>query len=171
MKINTKTATPIKNSPHSFQNDNKFIPAAALFHDEDDNNNNSKMGRTILFETVVVSTPVLASSRLNQPESDDKKRLLTKNEVDELNSMLNSLYLDSTTPTKKATIPLKVVEEEEKVVIHKREKESSSSLSSAALSSSSASSNVLGRCSLAVYDDKTKVLVEVSRSARLAFKQ
>lgn len=167
MKINTKTATPIKDSPHSFQNENTFIPATKFNNDGGGDDDDDDKGRTILFHTVVVSTPVLASARLlNQPDeaADKKKRFLTKNEVDELNGMLNSLYLDtapistSAKETKATTTTSVVVHKEEKVAITKDDVESPST-------------TFLGRCSLVLYDAKTNDFIQVLRSARLAFRQ
>jgi hypothetical protein len=177
MKINTKTTPPVKGSPHSFQNDNRFIPATAF-----EEGNSKGEGRAIFYESVVVSTPVLASARLHSPESCKNKSVLTKIDVDELNSKLNSLYIGSPTSTTKETTteiskkeapsakctPIqkkeevqkdqkvqKFREEEEPVVIVK---EVQTCLFS------------LGRISLTVYDCKTNGFIEVLRSARLALK-
>jgi len=98
MKFNTKSLTPTTKD-YSFTNDNTFIPTKRQQADHGDG------GREILYETVVVSTPVLASARVFNDETPDKKkkRLLSKNDVDELNDMLGSLYLGAA-PSSAATI-------------------------------------------------------------------
>jgi hypothetical protein len=152
MKFNTKLATSVKDSPNSFENKNTYIPDEAFV------SNDSKEGRTILFETVVVSTPVLASARLNQPDGDgSKKRLLTMDEVDELNGLLNSLHIHDKIVPKSSLVtadsgtrtPIKrdMVARAKKVAPN------------------------LGRCSSTVFDEKSKSVVEVKRSARLAVQQ
>lgn len=180
MKINTKTATPIWGSPHSYQNENKFIPASAY----DDQRQGE--GRTVRFETVIVSTPVLASARLHSPENSScqaNKRVLTKDDVNELNSRLNSLYLGSPTKSStnvsKATIttsPCKStpVKREEKTVVKKEPKEHKVVVEEKVAvrpKRENVSLFSLGRYSLTIYDFKTNGFIEVLRSARLALKQ
>jgi hypothetical protein len=152
MKFNTKFTTPVKDSPNSFENKNAYIPDEAFVSDD------SKEGRTILFETIVVSTPVLASARLNQNDGDgSKKRLLTKDEVDELNGLLNSLHIhDKTVPKSSlATADSGTQTPIKQELIGRAEKVAPN----------------LGRCSSTVFDKKSKSVVEVKRSARLAVQQ
>lgn len=184
MKINTKTATPVKDSPHSFLNENKFIPSSAMHisntADDDDAGKKApstpppppSCGRTILYETVVVSTPILASARIQNngshhhlttttdAERDSAtatKRLLTKDEVDALNTMLNSLYLDNRR---------RLSESVKKAIVVAKKEEVPALASPASLSTTT----FLGRCRLAIYSAKTNDFIEVWRSARLAFK-
>lgn len=173
MIFNTKTATSVQDYFHFFVNNNKFIPAntSTIANKEDkteDENVEQQEGRTILYETFVVSTPVLASARIHQLEKDsakNDKRLLDKSDVDELNKLLNSLYLDknnnknnnnnNNTQSKTSDGDVKLKE-----VISKTEPESTTTTTT---------SHPLGRCHLAVYSDKTKGFVGAVRSSRLAF--
>jgi hypothetical protein len=154
MKFNTKFATPVKGSPNSFENKNAYIPTRAF------ESNDPKEGRTILFETVVVSTPVLASARLNQPDGDgSKKRLLTKDEVDELNGLLNSLHIHDTIAPKSSLV---TADSGTQTPIEKKQD---------MITQSEKVAPNLGRCSSNVFDKKSKAFVEVKRSARLAVPQ
>lgn len=107
MIFNTKTATPVQGSSNSFVNPNKYIPSNRSGTDKD---SNSTEGRQIYFETILVSTPVLVSARLNPKDPSPTKRALTKSDVDDLNYMLHSLCIgnDKVKPvaTTKLTGPL-----------------------------------------------------------------
>ena len=148
MKINTKTATPVKGSPNSFVNDNKAIPASRLQDKPND------QGREILYETFLVTTPVLASARLNPPQDGSPKRFLAKSEVDELNDMLNSLYIGSPSPSSPAT------KKEDPATVKKEIK------AEAGETKEQDDEQTLGRCESSVYDPKSESLMTVLRSVR-----
>jgi len=138
MFFNTKTSKQI--SPNSYRNDNKFIPISRSTEEGE------QEGRQVYYETIVVTTPVLASTRIHDSESP--KRLLNKSQVDELNDLLNSLYLgdsSATTPTKKEGPPVKSQDHE----------------------TNSDDQVVLGRREQSIFDAKTKSHRTVWRSARL----
>jgi len=61
MKVNLKAASSVLGSPYSFQNDNSFIPRGAS---DDDDSGTPQQGRQVLFETTIIASPVLRSSRL-----------------------------------------------------------------------------------------------------------
>ena len=88
MIFNTKTMTPMQGSPNSFVRPNDYIPGNSSSSGQESKAN---AGRQICYETILVSTPVLVSARLNPKDPSPTKRVLTKSDVDELNQMLNSL--------------------------------------------------------------------------------
>jgi len=155
MKINTKTATSV--SPHSFETPNKYIPDGAA-------KSSNGQGREVLYETVVVSTPVFASARIHENQaSSGQKRLLASDDVDALNDMLEKLYIGSSpaskTTTTTTTPPIKkeaVVKEEDECKNENDEQQEASS------------SFFLGRMFQSIYSAKTETHVVVKRSARLA---
>jgi len=61
MKVNLKAASSVLGSPYSFQNDNSFIPRGAS---DEDGSGTPQQGRQVLFETTIIASPVLRSSRL-----------------------------------------------------------------------------------------------------------
>jgi len=171
MKINTKTASPIQGSPNSFLNENKCIPTSRL-QEDDEQPSGDVLGREILYETVVVSTPVLASARINNnnnnntndtdsPEAVEPKRLLSKSDLDELNEKLQSLYIGSPAMVKAETPEkptMKVVKEETtiKKVIFKEETKDDYD-----------DAEPLGRFEKSIFDTKSKTSKVVFRSVRL----
>jgi len=104
----------------------------------------------VYYETIVVTTPILASTRIH--ESESPKRLLEKSQVDELNDLLSSLYLGSsgTTP---ATTPTK----------------ESSTLRDEPEETKEDDDECLGRREQRMFDAKTKSSKTVLRSARLFY--
>ena len=161
MKFNTKTATPFnKQSPNSFIHDNTFIPADRQ-HDSNMNNDNyDGEGRSILFETVIVSTPVLVSTRVSDHDvtgSPPRRALLASPQVDDLSDMLHALTIGGS-PTARATFnvgatpPLTTPHRIKQDVVVPSLVNSSSSL--------------LGRCEVSVSNCKTQLPQTVLRSAR-----
>ena len=80
----------MQGSPNSFVRPNDYIPGNSSRSGQESKANE---GRQICYETILVSTPVLVSARLNPKDPSPTKRVLTKSDVDELNQMLNSLYV------------------------------------------------------------------------------
>jgi hypothetical protein len=159
MKLNTKTATPFnKNSPNSFIHDNAFIPANRQ-HDGNNNNDNDHEGRTILFETVIVSTPVLVSSRAANHDvtgSPPRRALLASSQVDDLSDMLHTLSIAGS-PAARAAVNVgatpRLIKQEVDVV-------------PTAAAFVKSSSSQLGRCEVSVSNCKTQLPQTVLRSAR-----
>ena len=158
MKLNTKTATPFnKQSPNSFIHDNTFIPADRQ-HDSNMNNDNyDGEGRSILYETVIVSTPVLVSTRAADHDvtgSPSRRALLASPQVDDLSDMLHALTIGGSpaTFTVGATPPL--------TTPHRSKQEAFGP------SLVNSSSSLLGRCEVSVSNCKTQLPQTVLRSAR-----
>jgi hypothetical protein len=174
MKINTKVTTPIKGYDHSYYHENKYIPTASIqdFENNDGNNNEQEpTGRIVKYETIVITTPILRSQRIDivykkqkstcassdGPSSTGKatpRVLLSKDDVDEINTKLNSLYIHD--PDDDAMIPSK------SIVINCQKSGSGNQ-------AETNQTTFLGRCTLFVYNSSSRTFVEVIRSARLAF--
>jgi hypothetical protein len=91
MKIDTRKITAARKAfPHSIQTRNKYIPQAS-YEKSKTNAGSNDNGREILYETVIVAVPVLASVRLQRT-----KRLLNKAELDKLTQKLDKFYVAST---------------------------------------------------------------------------
>ena len=160
MKLNTKTATPFnKQSPNSFIHDNTFIPADRQHDGNMNNDNYDGEGRSILFETVIVSTPVLVSTRVSDHDvtgSPPRRALLASPQVDDLSDMLHALTICGSPVARAinvgATPPLTTPHRIKQDVVVPSLVNSSSSL--------------LGRCEVSVSNCKTQRPQTVLRSAR-----
>ena len=108
MKFDTKQATPVKDSPHSFVSPNKYIPESKA-------DDESGLGRTKLYEVVLVASPELKSARI-QGNTSESKRVLNKDGVDELNDILNKLHLDD---SPKSVLAPKSIATKKKQVVNK----------------------------------------------------
>jgi len=88
MKFDTKkNSTPFAASPeHCFLQDNPYVPS------DEESSPLDNLGRQVLYEPSIFYTPIYASQRIfDQP--DRKKRLLTKDSMDELNQQLEALFI------------------------------------------------------------------------------
>jgi hypothetical protein len=161
MKINTKdksTTTPLrkKQYSHSYYHENKFIPGASVgdFNDSDDE---PAVGRIVRYETILVTTPILTSSRTQKKtksgssmaSSKGRSKRLNKDDVDELSSRLEALYIRDTLGESHQANHMSGKSEGKKP---------------------EPPTTFLGRCSLVIYNSATQGFIEVIRSARLAFK-
>ncbi len=169
------TAAPIQGYSNTYYLENKYIPAASVrdLDDNDDtneekdneyNSNDGHNGRTLRYDTITMTSPVLSSARLVKRTS---KRYISNNDVHELNEKLQALLLSTRhddenedddnddndanlktlggkKPTK-SNIPV--------VELTKRDQ---------------ATTTYFGRCSLMVYNSVTNNFVQVVRSARLS---
>mmetsp|Transcript_19019 Transcript_19019/g.31554 ORF Transcript_19019/g.31554 Transcript_19019/m.31554 type:complete len:139 (+) Transcript_19019:173-589(+) len=86
MKISTRHTNPL-NSPSCMVNPNQSIPrnAGAI-------TTPSKNGRQIKFEPTVVFTPVMTSNRTKR--SSPEKPRLSQTQVDDVCTLLSSLFID-----------------------------------------------------------------------------
>jgi hypothetical protein len=99
MKINTKETTPL--SPSILVRPNRFILEEDVLNTTTNNDKtsdtdtrNDDEGRKVKYEPTMIFTPVMSSSR-TQRGSPDRPRL-ERNEVDEVCTMLNRLFLKET---------------------------------------------------------------------------
>jgi len=172
MQFNNKTASPIKGSPNSYLNENKYIPASRS-HNEPDSCDNQ--GRGIFYETVLVVTPVLVSARLN-PDNGSPKRLLTSSDLDEVNDMFSALYLGGGGEGSTATINHNALDEVNgmfSALYLGGEGSTPTSKHNAPTTESKVQEDQqcddhLGRCEQTIYDMKSKSTKVVLRSRRLA---
>ena len=90
---------PSKVSPnHAFEKINKYIPTSDRVDDndeikKDDNSNEDDevLGRRVLYEPYLIYSPVLASQRVHSSNNNTSKRLVTKEEMDNLNRQLQDM--------------------------------------------------------------------------------
>ena len=133
MKINTKKNT-IKLSPTCMINDaNKTIDIDAKPFD--------KMGRTVKYVPTMIFTPVMSSDRTKRTSPEHPR--LTKDDIDEVSTMLSNLFI-------------------------KKETEDDSTTSSNEDDVETDDDNSLGRFKDTTVSSKSKKEVSVLRSARLA---
>lgn len=154
MKINTKKATPVKNAPNCYINENPAYPNDVASGYESDG-----LGRERLFHTLVVSTPVLASSRIHnkQCNSSGRKSFLSDHDVTCLTNEFKTLYVGS--PLLK--VPDKVSAKVEHDTRDDRSNEENKSIPS---------TPVLGIIEKIIFSFKANKEIKVKRSARLASK-
>jgi hypothetical protein len=168
------SVTPIQGYSNAYYCDNKYIPSTSVLdlevpthnnneeneekdsevHDNDDDCN----GRVLRYETVTITSPVLASARLVQRTT---KRYVTDNDVNELNDKLQSLLLNTRNDEKE--------DDDDDTNINHRSDKKHLPLVVELTQREQATTTYFGRCSLVVYNSMTHSFVEVIRSARLAF--
>lgn len=85
--LNQKLLTPSQESPDHvvFRKTNLVVPPV-----QDKEDDQRCLGRQILYEPMLVMTPVLASQRI-QNQDDTKKRLITAADVDALTAQLDTM--------------------------------------------------------------------------------
>jgi hypothetical protein len=95
--LNKKALTPSMQSPERvYFRKNALVPATPT--------GGSDLGRETLYEPVLVCSPVLASQRVHLDSHQEKKRLITADEVSELTKQLNAmLHIVDQTPTVQRT--------------------------------------------------------------------
>jgi hypothetical protein len=169
MKSDTRNVTPIsKDRPYSFETPNRYILEASERCDSD-----STEGRKILYETVVVATPVLASARIHELQQEEQKncRFLDRSQVDELNAMLHSLYISTPTTT---TTPSSSGSSGESAACSLEENEVASTddhestVKNAPVEEEVQHKHELSRRTVSWYSRKAKAHVTVTRSIRVA---
>jgi hypothetical protein len=193
MKFQTSktSVTPIQGYSNAYYSHNKYIPSSSVhdlehddevneekddeIHDNDDDDDDDEEcnGRVLRYDTVTITSPVLASARLVHRPSSKHNRYVTDNDVNELNDKLQSLLLNTRNDEK---------EEEDdnnddtKCKQYRGSKWQHNNMMTnrnvpqvELTQREQSTTTYFGRCSLVVYNSMTQNFVEVVRSARLAF--
>jgi hypothetical protein len=218
MKLSLSTSTtitPIKGYTNVYYNENPYILSTSVQDFEVVENENKKdaalnvetegvgtsrtksdrnVGRIVQYETITVTTPVLTSARLKQAhkacsEEETTKRVLDRDDVDELNEKLQSLLLLQDNCNDTTTTENVRVETDHIRTATSRGKNNTNDTKSSneikkwknttttmdldhcnrtAVSGSTKTTNYYGRCTVTTYNSMTNDFVEVTRSARLA---
>jgi hypothetical protein len=151
MKINnTKKCTPIKGTSDSIMvHPNKFIENAATVLAPAAVSTDEVYGRESKYLPNIVCTPVMTSKRF-----DSHDRLLSHDDVDELNQKLENLFMDKGSNEDKSKLKEKV---------HESKEEEATFEKVAVVEPAS----VVGRFQKVVFSYKTNTASKVSRSVRL----
>lgn len=190
MKINTKKCSPIRAASGGLDDDfilrhpNKYIvddgydekrrDGSDNDDDSDDNDDNDDYGRKVQHLPKVVYTPVKVSLRKsfgsgNITSPYMKKRAVTDSEMDELNSCLESMYVDKSDDN--GDDETKEEDCDDKVEVEERKTSKSSSKNGNECYNLDEEGNLMGRIPKYHFDSKTGKASTVLRSARSAKKK
>jgi hypothetical protein len=161
MKINTKECTPIKGTPDWVMvHPNKFIESGATVFAPAAESTDEVCGRESKYLPYVIYTPVMTSKRL-----DSHSRLLSHDDIDELNQKLENLLMDKGINEDKSKPKEKDEESkdehEQQYPVSKEYDATSEEVAVVGLSS------VVGRFQKVVFSYKSNTASKVSRSVRL----
>jgi hypothetical protein len=160
MKINTKKCTPIKGTPDSVMvHPNKYIDNGATVLPPAAESTDEVCGRERKYLPNIIYTPVMTSKRL-----DSHHRLLSYDDIDELNQKLENLFMDEGSNKKKSQPKEK---EEESKDEHANNPVSKKDESTSEEATVAKPSSLEGRFQKAVFSYKSNTSSKVSRSGRL----
>jgi hypothetical protein len=160
MKINTKKCTPIKGTPDSVMvHPNKYIDSGATVSPPAAESTDEVCGRERKYLPTIIYTPVMTSKRL-----DGHHRLLSHDDIDELNQKLENLFMDKGSNKDKSQPKENEEEskdEHENYPVSKKDEATSEQVTVVEPSS------LVGRFQKVVFSYKSNTASKLSRSGRL----
>lgn len=198
------SVTPIQGYSNAYYSSNKFIPSSSVLDlerndeadeekdieihsdeddeyeyddDDDDDDKCRNLGRVLRYDTVTITSPVLASARLVHRTAQQPQRYINDHDVNELNNKLQSLLLNTRKDEKNDDDNEDDDDDEDDMKINHqcggggtgtKYKTNGPSLVVGLTPRDQATTTYFGRCRLMVYNSMTHNFVEVIRSARLA---